>query len=157
AHWERAAELAPGSAWHRGNRALTRLRRGDWVRGWEDYESRLDPPERVVAHPASLAACADRRLQPGEPVQGKHVIVIGEQGYGARVVFARFRPRLAAAGARITVAARNGTEPLMRRIEGVSDVLARPSHAPNALLNLSAYRFDRFDYMGSLPRHFGLT
>ena len=69
---------------------------GDYSRGFAEYEWRLKRP-----------AAPDRDLpQPmwdGGPIEGRRILVYGEQGMGDVLQMARFLPELAHRGARITL------------------------------------------------------
>ncbi len=71
-------------------RAQARLAAGDLKGGWPDYEARLHPdfpgaPTFAVAAP---------RWSPGEPLGGRRLLVLGEQGIGDEVMFAGLVPDL---------------------------------------------------------------
>ncbi|HYE50157.1 MAG TPA: hypothetical protein VEB20_11245 [Azospirillaceae bacterium] len=152
AAWERAASLKPDDCWHRFNRAASRLRRGLWREGWTDYESRLDEDTcHLLVEPSSFAALRHRRLVAGMGLQGRHVLVFGEQGYGDQVMFARFIPTLARRGAEVTAAVHGAVAPLIRRVPGVRAVLSPPPEQPRARLDLRAAAPDLIEPIGSLP------
>ena len=72
------------------SRALARLSTGDLTAGWEDYESRNDP-----LWPGFVLNLRDEpRWMPGEPLSGRRLLVIGEQGLGDEVLFAGIIPDL---------------------------------------------------------------
>ncbi len=71
-------------------RSQVRLSLGDLSGGWADYESRLSP-----LHDASPRfALEGRRLGLTDPVLGRHILVIGEQGLGDEMMFAGAIPDL---------------------------------------------------------------
>src|SRR5579863_120664 len=79
---EAAVERDPHTAGHVYNLALTRLRLGNWARGWRDYESRwcfreVHRTARVFSQP---------RWQ-GEPLQDRRILLHAEQGLGDAIQF----------------------------------------------------------------------
>jgi tetratricopeptide (TPR) repeat protein len=66
------------------------LGRGDLEQGWALYERRLSPdwPRSVIFQGAG------RRLAPGEPLAGRSVLVLAEQGVADEILFANVLPDL---------------------------------------------------------------
>lgn len=85
---------APGElAESRHSRALALLACGRLTEGWDAYASRLDPH---YAH--STRFLTDRLpLWAGEPLDGKRLLMLGEQGLGDEVLFASVIPELVVA------------------------------------------------------------
>lgn len=73
--WERALKLRPHYPEARRNRALVWLRRGDYARGWAEWEFRLECEGFVTR------ACAQPRWD-GAPVPRRTLLVHTEQGLG---------------------------------------------------------------------------
>ena len=83
AHARRAAELLPGSPQLRYNLALSTLRLDDYRTGFALMEARLDKPDWTgLALAGSRIAERHRLLRPGDPVAGRHILVVVEQGLG---------------------------------------------------------------------------
>ena len=103
------AEIAPALAAEPGNpqyqwdHALIRLQAGDWQAGFEAYEARWRLPG--VPAPAS-----DRPWWTGEPLDGRTLLLVGEQGLGDVIQFARFVAQVPPGG-RLALAVR---KPLLR-------------------------------------------
>jgi tetratricopeptide (TPR) repeat protein len=90
AHLRRAHALLPNAPQMRLNLALALLRFGDYREGLALYEARLDKPTwSAFATAQSRAASGQLLLRPGEPVEGRRVLVLAEQGLGDAVMPAR--------------------------------------------------------------------
>lgn len=109
------------------------LSQGRYAEGWPLYEARL----RAWADrtPASSGPHPEWR---GEPLNGKHVVVVIEQGFGDQIQFARFAPALKAAGAsRVTLSCWPALADLLRTASEVDAVepaeagAATPIHGPH--------------------------
>jgi tetratricopeptide (TPR) repeat protein len=81
-------------------RAQSRLGAGRIEEGWADYEARLD----ARAQDATLIAAPVPRWRVGEPLAGKRLMVIGEQGLGDEVLFASVLPEAIEAAGAVTIA-----------------------------------------------------
>lgn len=107
-----ALALRPDYAAARFNLAYLLLGQGRWQEGWACYESR--PWLRGLA-----AHFAQPRWQ-GEPLAGRHVLVVAEGGLGDAIHFVRFASRLKAAGAgRVSLLCH---PPLLRLFQGLPNV-----------------------------------
>jgi hypothetical protein len=154
-HWREAARLQPRHPQQRMNLALALLCRGDYDEGLALYEVRLDKQDWVpAATRASIVRERPRRLRQGDDVAGRHVVVFTEQGLGDSILFARYVPLLAAAGARISLVCTRALHPLFARLGGVAALLSPPPDQPVAKINLSVMEFDAWTPIGSLPLHF---
>jgi FkbM family methyltransferase len=77
-------------------RACLKLKLGDYAQGWKDYEHR---PSRI-----SLVAPMDEYPEwDGEPLAGKTIMVVREQGLGDEIMFSRYLPLLHDLGANVIV------------------------------------------------------
>jgi ADP-heptose:LPS heptosyltransferase len=155
-HARRAAELIPGSAQLRYNLALSALRLDDYRTGFALMEARIDKPDWTgLAIAPSRSAERHRLLRPGEPVDGKQVLVVIEQGLGDCIMFSRYLPMLAARGARITLVCSPPLRSIFARIAGIDTLLSPPPDQPFAKINLSQAQFDFWVPLLSLPFYFG--
>ncbi|HZZ86975.1 MAG TPA: tetratricopeptide repeat protein [Caulobacteraceae bacterium] len=101
-----AIALQPDFAAAHLNRATSLLSLGDLKRGFESYRWRW----RVNGfHPAVAALRPEWR---GGDLDGKRVLVYGEQGFGDHLQFVRYLPRVAAKAAHATLM----TEPALARL-----------------------------------------
>ena len=104
---QHAAILDPSSVTARFNLAVSYLIMGDYAQGWPAYEARWQ-----YEH---LAGTEPQHKQPrwqGEDLQGKTILVVGEQGHGDNIQFCRFLGNLHARGARVLFQTTAGLIPL---------------------------------------------
>jgi len=144
---ETAVERAPESAGALYNLALTRLRLGDWERGWPDYESRWRFRE-VYLSPRKF----DRPRWRGEPLDGRRVLLHAEQGLGDTIQFCRYITLVAARGG---VAVLQVQAPVARLVASLPAV--RAGLAEVALLAENPPAFDLECPLISMPAVFGTT
>lgn len=155
-HGRHAVELLPDAPQLRYNLGLSTLRLGDYPAGFSLMEARIDKPEwTALAIAPSRAAERHRLLQPGDPVEGRHILVVTEQGLGDCIMFARYLPLLAKRGARISAACSPPLRPVFEHVAGVGAVLSPPLDQPLGKINLSRAEFDAWVPLLSLPRYFG--
>lgn len=95
--FRQAIEIAPDLAHAHWNLANTLLITGRIGEGFQEYDWRWRRPE--VRH--HRKDDGDHRWR-GEPLDGKHIVIFPDQGFGDTVHFARYIPLLAAKGARVT-------------------------------------------------------
>ena len=93
----RAIFLEPGSAVATFNLGCLQLAAGNFQEGWENYESRRLEPGKKWAHEDIGAA-----PWTGEPLHGKSILVLCEQGNGDQIQFARYVVALLDLGATVT-------------------------------------------------------
>ncbi|BAN27036.1 tetratricopeptide repeat protein [Caballeronia insecticola] len=84
-------DLSPGDASLRFNLSILELGRGDFQQGWRDYESRWQGPH---ASDNRWPVFPKPRWR-GESLEGKTLLLWGEQGMGDLLQFCRFAPALA--------------------------------------------------------------
>ena len=95
---EQAIRIDANHVTARFNLAVALLLQGDYEQGWPAYESRWN-----FEHLAdTLPAYRQPRWQ-GEDLQGRTILIIGEQGLGDCIQFVRYMEPLQALGARITL------------------------------------------------------
>jgi tetratricopeptide (TPR) repeat protein len=77
-----ATSIDPDYATAHWNDAITRLLAGDYREGWKKYEWRLrDRPAQMPRYAPTWE---------GEPLEGKRIVLLGEQGFGDMIQFARY-------------------------------------------------------------------
>jgi tetratricopeptide (TPR) repeat protein len=142
ADFDHALELLPNDAHARNNRGALLLLHGRFKEGWEDYESRWLAEDRP-----------NHKRQrfwtewTGEPLAGKSILVLDEQGLGDVIQFSRYLPLLARRGAKVSFACR----PFMHR-------LLRSLPADIRLIDKAAAQREAYDFeigLVSLPKAFG--
>lgn len=138
--YRRALQVSPGYAVARYQLSLALLGRGDFAEGWPLYESRFDAnmPERVTPPMLPMP------MWQGEPLEGKSLLVVTEQGYGDHVQFARFVPLIAQRGARIVIGASPEMLDLTATVDGIERVVTHMTDAWNS-------GCDYWTFVGSLP------
>lgn len=152
----RAHELMPNDPQARLNLAMALMRLGDYREGLPLYEGRLDKSAwSGFATAESRAALRHRLLRLNEPVDGRRILLLAEQGLGDSIMCARYIPLLARRGAGIFVASNPTLRPFFARIPGIDTLLSPPSDQPLAQLNLTALPFDAWLPLLSLPHWFG--
>jgi tetratricopeptide (TPR) repeat protein len=122
------------------NLALTLLTRGDYRRGFAEYEWRWRRTGMPV--PKNRG-----RLWLGEyPLARKTILLHAEQGLGDTIQFARYVPQLVAAGASVVLEVPAELKPLMAGFGGAGTVIAHGEAPPP---------FDVHSPLGSLPLALG--
>ena len=116
AAFDTALSINPESDRVRVQRGLMLLKVGDFKEGWREYEWRFRSPQwtgkRVVGVPR----------WGGESVEGKTIVLLGEQGLGDSIQFVRYGPLLAKRGARVLVACDFALKRLFKSIGGIDGV-----------------------------------
>jgi tetratricopeptide (TPR) repeat protein len=144
---ELAVEREPGNAGAQYNLSLTRLRLGDWERGWPCYEARWRFREvhrrpRVFRQP---------RWQ-GEEIEGRRILLHAEQGLGDTIQFCRYATLVEARGGVVILQVQ---EPVLRLMQSLA--VAHAGLAETALLGTKLPEFDLECPLMSLPAVFGTT
>jgi len=137
AAYSRAIELKPDSVEARCHLGELYLLLGDFERGWKEHEWRLP-----IAYPNN-----PRRWDGGE-LNGKTILLYGEQGFGDVIQFVRYVPMVAEKGGRIILVCH---EKLVRLLAGV------PHIAQIVSLKQPTPAFDVFCPLLSLPLALGTT
>ncbi len=125
ASYDRAIAIAPDHAEAHWNKSLVLLSRGDFARGFVEYEWRK-----------RRATATDKRdfTQPlwlGErDIAGKTVLLHAEQGYGDTIQFVRYAPMVAARGATVVLEVQASLTPLLSGLPGVAAVVGRGEPLP---------------------------
>lgn len=127
---DRVLAQAPGDAAAIYAKCDLLLGAGDFEHGLPLYEVRHQLHPRFA--PQSYAP-----VWRGEPLDGKTILVQGEQGFGDLFQFCRFIPGLAASGASVILQERPQTLALMQSLEGVSQLVSHKEPAPASDFQIS--------------------
>jgi tetratricopeptide (TPR) repeat protein len=142
-YYEQAIQLQPSAAQAHWNRSLALLAGGRLEEGWQEYEwgwiSQGRKPVRPFPQP---------RWE-GQPIEGKTILVHGEQGVGDELIFASMLPDLLDRGARLVVECDRRLVDLFERSFASTEAVPRndPPH-PRTLTG----DIDYFSAAGSLAR-----
>ena len=96
--YRRTIELNPKHSEAHASIGLVQLLVGNWAEGWENYERRFRKKSVAARRPNNHASDWI-----GEPLDGRSILLYGEQGLGDVIQFIRFVPTLQAMGAAVTV------------------------------------------------------
>ena len=112
--------------------------------GWPWYEARwrVQPLRSLAQLPA------DTRWTGAEPIAGKTILLLGEQGFGDVLQFCRYAPMVAGLGARVILAVPETLRRLMGSLAGVDQVVSQDDVLPD---------FDLHCPLMSLPMAFATT
>lgn len=128
AAYERALSRSPEHIHARKNRAMAWLTLGDYARGWPELRWRWRMPAfRMPDHPQPLWT--------GQPLEGKTILLWGEQGAGDVIQFLRFVPMVRALGpARVIVMVSDELVPLVATCPGIDrdSIVTRVEVGPGA-------------------------
>jgi tetratricopeptide (TPR) repeat protein len=141
---DRLIEADAGAHIPRLNRALARLKMGDFSRGWIDYESRKQVGWPYVARTFPFPEWK------GETLAGRKILMHAEQGLGDQIMFASCIPDLMAMAGHCVIECAPKLEALFRRSFPAATVVSNAGTAGRE--PVSAFRdIDCYVAIGSLP------
>ena len=144
---ETAVERSPDSPGAAYNLALTRLRLGDWKRGWRDYGARW------LFHEVHRAPRLFKQPRwEGEPLEGRRILLHAEQGLGDTIQFCRYATLVTARGGRVILQVQKPVRRLMHSLP-----LFHAGQGETVLLGEALPDFDLECPLMSLPAVFGTT
>ena len=138
--YDRAITLQPDYPEAHWNAASLSLLTGNFTRGWMEYEWRWKYE--------TLASAKRNFVQPlwrGETIDGKTILLHGEQGLGDTIQFCRYTPLVTARDARVILEVDEQLRPLMLSLSGAAQVVSAGDSLPD---------FDLHCPLLSLPRVF---
>ncbi len=139
--YEAALFVDPDHADAHWNRALLHLLKGDFPRGWLEYEWRWLKFPQFRRH----------FRQPkwdGFDISGKTILVHAEQGFGDVLQFVRLTPLVSARGATVNLECQREISGLLQHVPGIARTITRGDPIPP---------FDVHCPLLSLPRALGLS
>lgn len=143
-YWK-ALALEPGNRNANWNLAIIWLLRGDYERGWEQFEWRRRLQSVVVDTVEREAPEWD-----GTPLAGRTILLATEQGLGDAIQFIRYAQVLKdrAGAGRVVVECAPALAPLLATVPGVDQAVPRGAPPPS---------WDTWANLMSLPRLMGTT
>ncbi len=117
--FSRAAALDPSYPIPHINLGIELLRRGDWEHGWAEYYWRHQIAQ-TTWHPAPPE-------WQGEPLDGKRLLVLTEQGHGDTIQFARYLAPTKACGASVLLLCTRPVTRLLATLPWVDDIFSGES------------------------------
>ena len=125
-------------------KAISRLSMGDFANGWREYEVRY---EGKFAYPRVTRPDLAFPMWRGEPLAGKRLLVVGEQGFGDQTQFIRFAQVLAERGATVDAAVDRRLQRLLATAPGLRALV------PGVARDSRDY--DYWTFLLSVPLHLG--
>lgn len=128
------------------------LLRGEWERGWNEYQWRFDLPGNAPLMPPTTQPRWD-----GTPFGEGTLLLVADQGFGDVIQFSRYIPWAAERCPNIAVASASEMIPLLRQVYPKAQLFKEWRHAPpfrafRALSGLPALHGTRPDHMpGHVP------
>jgi len=140
---ERALAINPSLPGAHFGLAEALLLRGEFERGWEEYEWRFRMPGVPTLMPIEGVPQWD-----GEPLESGRLMLIADQGFGDGIQFCRYIPWAAERCAEVVVACSRELQPLIGQIPGIKTMFDRWEVAPASAAYLP---------LSGLPRLHGTT
>lgn len=123
AAYDRTIAVAPDDAGAHCSRAICYLLLGDFGHGWPEYEWRL-------RHRDTAMPLTGRPRWRGEPLTGKTLALLGEQGMGDTVQFVRYARAVKALGARVLLVCSPALKRLFNGCDGVDAIFNKDDVPP---------------------------
>ncbi|CAG9235344.1 Tetratricopeptide (TPR) repeat protein [Paraburkholderia tropica] len=140
-YYLRALELDPDHADAQQNLVWLKLKRGEYREGWASYARRWRAADYALFDVEGMPEWR------GEPLAGKRVLLVHEQGFGDQIQFVRYAAEIAARGASVDVCVPRALVWLAQSVPGVHRAW---SGAPSG-------GYDYWIYMMSVPPVVGTT
>jgi len=133
--------VSPNYADAHFNDALCRLLIGDFKRGWDQYEWRLETAQAQYTN----RNFSRPQWRGHESISAKTILLYAEQGFGDTIQFCRHVPLVAKRGARVILEVQKPLKELMCNFAGVAQVISYGDALPD---------FDMHCPLASLPLAF---
>lgn len=120
--------------------------KGEWQKGFEEYEWRFDYFSQMDYYKSSYDP--KKKWNGRNSLQGKRVLIYAEQGLGDAIQFVRYCPKLKELGAYVIIHCNPNLDALLQRCDGVDETVNRD------IVNNKGDEFPEYDYqlsMMSLP------
>lgn len=117
---------------------LLRLQRGEYERGWKQFEWRW----QTQALASAKFSTSKPKWDGSENIADKTILIRSEQGFGDSIQFCRFIPQLKQLGASVLFSTSDALFDLMKQVEGVDLLINDKEVPPN---------FDLYCDLMSLP------
>lgn len=128
ASYAAARQADPGHVMAHLNQGLCHLLRGELEQGWPLYRWRERSDEaRLNDRPLTIP-----RWDGVQPLEGRRLLLLSEQGLGDTLQFCRYVPLLAARGAKVVLESWAPLAGLLRQLEGLEQVIVRGENLPAA-------------------------
>lgn len=149
--YEKALARMPADAEVRFQYSRFLLRSGNFAEGWKYYESRLAGEHGSVG--IANRNALGRPQWRGEPLAGRTLFILGEQGIGDELMFASIFPEAIRDAGHCVIACDERLEPLFRRSFPTATIDGKLRGRQEGVRTLQQLRqFDCWIAAGSLPR-----
>ena len=145
--YEHALQREPDYAEARFNRAVSLLAKGDYSRGWQEYEWRFKRATAKRVYPHRINCLRWN----GTSFNGQRLLVHCEQGMGDVIQFCRYLPEVKSLGGELTVEVHAPLVPLVRQITEIDRIVTFDHMQP------PSGKYDLYLPMLSLPLMFHTT
>lgn len=124
--YDEALAVEPSNPRALWNKALVLLSQGDFEHGLPLYEWRFPVTERPYPHESFIVP----QWTGQQPLAGRTILLHDEQGLGDTIQFCRYVRLVAAQGANVVLQVQPDLVPLLKDLEGASQVIARGGALP---------------------------
>jgi len=115
-HYEQAITLSPDFAEAHWNNALALLMRGEFTKGWKEFEWRWQSD--YVNRFAKKRTFTEKLWLGDSSLVGKRILLHSEQGLGDTIQFARFAPFISNLGAEVTLEVQPSLVDILKTLPG---------------------------------------
>lgn len=145
ASYREAERLAPEMPEPKWNLSLLSLMQGNFREGWKLYEYR----RHVLVWELERVLKGRTEWKGEQDLNGKRILLCGEQGLGDLIQFIRYAPMVKSRGAHVIACVDRALVPVLQQVEGVDEILPYE--------DIAKPRTDFWAPLMSLPGIFGTT